>query len=230
MFINVPYVRPSIRRFTLVAREIMILTYDTGQLSRSRGLKWLNNVADSWNNDRPLLTHWLSTLLLNVAGCVIGAHVRQEDDQSDVRTRSSSHGKFLYVIPRRHGGWISPNVVTFSGDRCTITRRTIHRWCESLHAIYHLDLPCFARQSFPSTLFYSFCQTITTYIFQKKFGRRENKFEPFKRGWCNISFTWIFQVSSLFYLHTKLGKIVLNTKYCIFKSYLCCICFKYMEE
>lgn len=44
MFINVPYVRLSIPRFTLVPREIMILTYASCRVPG--GLKWLNNVAD----------------------------------------------------------------------------------------------------------------------------------------------------------------------------------------
>lgn len=45
MFINVPYVRLSIRRFTLVPPRDN--DTDLCQLSRSGELKWLNNVADS---------------------------------------------------------------------------------------------------------------------------------------------------------------------------------------
>lgn len=45
MFINVPYVRVSIRRFTLVPLSRDNDT-DLRQLSRNCGFKWLNNTAE----------------------------------------------------------------------------------------------------------------------------------------------------------------------------------------
>lgn len=50
MFINVPYVRLSIRRFTLVPSEIMILTYASCRERASRRLNGLTACAERQDN------------------------------------------------------------------------------------------------------------------------------------------------------------------------------------
>lgn len=68
MFINVPYVRLSIRRFTLVPREIMILTYASCRVAEGlSGLTTLR-IAETTIASLDTLTEYI---IVNVADCVI---------------------------------------------------------------------------------------------------------------------------------------------------------------
>lgn len=147
MFINVPYVRLSIRRFTLVPREIMILTYASCRIAE--GLSGLTTLRIAETTIGPLdtLTEYI---IVNVASCVIGAHAGRPNG-SDVYDRRrataarASRGALLYVIPRTRAS-LCP--VRYSAAIVVAQSRAIRRQRESLRAIPPArGLPCFPRIS-----------------------------------------------------------------------------------
>lgn len=148
MFINVPYVRLSIRRFTLVPREIMILTYASCRIAE--GLSGLTTLRIAETTIGPLdtLTEYI---IVNVASCVIGAHAGRPNE-SDVYDRRrataarASRGALLYVIPRTRAS-LCP--VRYSAAIVVAQSPAIRRRRESLRAILPAHgLPCFPRISY----------------------------------------------------------------------------------